>query len=164
MATIRLDNLKKNVSYEGIPVKLPKNNVVYSDLHLDLVLEKNIGKGDNPVNTNDLRIDKDLDAIKNSIRNIFSTKKGQKILSPEFGASLEQYLFERVDIFFGNLIGEEILRNLSLYEPRVEVIRIDVLPIPDQNEYKIKVLYRYKNLQKEYEIIFNIINNGQINI
>ena len=42
-------------------------------------------------NTQDLKIDYDEKAIYNSIRNIFNTKKGQKILNPTFGLDLEQY-------------------------------------------------------------------------
>ena len=60
----------------------------------------------------------------------------------------EQHLFERVDEFYAKLIGEEILRNITEYEPRIEVLKVIVLPIPDENEYKISILYSILKIKK----------------
>jgi len=58
MASITIDNLKK--TYTG------STSVTYTDLHLDVV--------GYPINTpRDILVDTDLDAIKNSISNLFNT-------------------------------------------------------------------------------------------
>lgn len=166
MATIRLNNLTKprNVkSSKATPtVEIFVDKPTYTDLHLDLTLEQNIGYGDNPKNAGDIKVDNDIEAIKNSIRNIFNTRKGQKILSPEFGASLDQFLFERVDSFVGNIIGETILDNLQKFEPRIEVIKINVYPFPDQNQYNLQVFYKFLQINKNHVVNLSVMNDGQI--
>jgi phage baseplate assembly protein W len=96
-----------------------------------------------------LEQDEDVNAIRNSIKNIFTTKKGQKIYDPLFGSSLDQHLFEKVDDFYAKLIGKQILNNIETYEPRIEILKIFVLPIPDQNEYNITIYYTFLKLKKE---------------
>ena len=113
----------------------------YADLHLDLELnsytsDKAVGTSKN---AQDLKLSYDENAIYNSIKNIFNTKKGQKILTPTFGLDLEQYLFENISKENGELIGTTIFEELSLYEPRIIVNNVDIIARPDQNEYKISI-------------------------
>ena len=73
----------------------------YADLRLDLDLNSHIpstpvGIGKNAI---DFRLSYDENAIFNSIKNIFNTKKGQKILNPTFGLDLEEFLFDKI-LFF----------------------------------------------------------------
>jgi len=113
----------------------------YADLHLDIDLSAKTP--DKPTgsskNKQDLKIDYDEQAIYNSIRNIFNTKKGQKILDPTFGLDLEQYLFESVSKETGQTIGQTIFEELSLYEPRIVVNDVAVVARPNNNEYKITI-------------------------
>jgi len=153
MATIRLDNLTKPRQIgldrkEYDKLLFPEEKPVYTDLHLDLKL-KTIVNNDVLVQAGDMEVDENINAIRNSIKNIFTTKKGQKIYDPEFGASLDQHLFERVDEFYARLIGEEILRNVGEYEPRIEILKVSVLPIPDDNEYKISIYYTLLKIKKQ---------------
>jgi phage baseplate assembly protein W len=157
MAVIDLNNLIRPKQTYNPNTQL--SNVVtdksftYSDLHLDLVTAQNIGDGLNPVDSNDILIDLDLNAIKNSLRNIFTTKKGQKILNPEFGSALEQYLFTPITETNARVIGNEILNSISNYEPRVKIMQVEVVPRKDENLYKISIYYQLLELNKQ-----NVIN------
>lgn len=134
MATIDLNNLirpkKVNSTSTIVTEQVETNAPVYVDLHLDFALNKSIGLGENPVNSLDIKTDYDIEAIKNSIKNIFTTKKGQKLLDPNFGCSLDQFLFEKVSELGGKAIGDEIFNAISQYEPRVDVIKIYVKTQP----------------------------------
>jgi phage baseplate assembly protein W len=125
----------------------------YVDLHLDLQASENIGLGLNAVETGDILVDSDIEAIKNSLRNIFTTKKGQKILNPDFGVSLDQYLFNPISIAHGRAMAGEILRGITKYEPRVNVSNINVLPDFDLNLYRIQIYYTLLDINKQ-----NVIN------
>ena len=116
-------------------------NYSYADLHLDLRLDsylsdKTVGASKN---NQDLKISYDEEAIYNSIKNIFNTKKGEKILTPTFGLDLEQYLFENISKENGELIGNTIYEELALYEPRIVCNSVDIIARPEQNEYKITI-------------------------
>lgn len=168
MATIDLNNLVRpkqvNNSYTSPSKKVEVVKTVYTDLHLDLKLAQTIGLGKTPSDANDILVDNDIEAIRNSIRNIFTTRKGQKLLTPEFGSSLEQYLFEPITEIYARAIGDDILTAIERYEPRIEVLKVYVLPNPDENQYNISVAYKFLEFKKDN--ILNIIAQlgGQISI
>lgn len=166
MATIDLNNLVRprqinstqTKTSDKVEVLLP----VYTDLHLDLKLNKSIGLGNDAVDSNDIVIDFDIEAIRNSIRNIFTTRKGQKILSPSFGSSLEQYLFEPISELYGRAIGEEILGAIQSFEPRIEITKVKVDPFPDENTYKISVAYTFLEIKKNGTLLIFAKQGGEI--
>jgi len=159
MAVIDLNNLVRPKQQYKTSVQVDEivNNPtpVYTDLHLDLKAALNIGIGDNPTNTSDILVDNDVEAIKNSLRNIFTTKKGQKILNPDFGVSLEQYLFSPLTNANAKAIGTDIMNGVSKYEPRIKINNIIVNPLYDENQYYIAIYYSL--LQLNAQNIINII-------
>jgi phage baseplate assembly protein W len=158
MATVRLDNLSKprfkNLP-EGDLKKEYTNLPIFTDLKLDLEMAKSIGNGLNVVYSNDIVVSTNREAIKNSIYNIFSTKKGEMILNPTFGSSLDMFLFEKVTPIMGKKIGDTIYSTIKQYEPRIVLNRVDVYPRPDENLYRINIVYRYLELTELLEMQVN---------
>ena len=60
-----------------------------------------------------------VNAIKNSIHNIFSWTPGERILNPEFGSNLRKLLYEGITDFNQEQIIAEIRHSVSQWEPRV---------------------------------------------
>jgi phage baseplate assembly protein W len=87
----------------------------------------------------DIVADYDLGAIRNSLKNLFLTIPGQKILNPLFGLNLMQYLFEPCDADMANVIGNEIVRGIATFEPRVSLQKVTVIALPDQHQYDITI-------------------------
>jgi len=178
MATIDLNNLflpkKVNSNQTVVSNQVQGKAPVYVDLHLDLDIEKNIGLGNNPKNSSDILVDTDINAVKNSIRNIFTTRKGQKLLDPNFGASLEQYLFEPVSQSRAQIIGNDINYAIINYEPRIEVIKVYVQTNPsslnfnfttDQQlgaGYGIILVYQFKDIPQQNILKIMAQIGGQI--
>lgn len=88
-------------------------------------------------NVTDIEQSVDYEAISNSITNIFNTTPGQKILNPEFGLSLRQYLFEPLSHDIAENIAETILLGVTEFEPRVRVLHVHVIIDYDAHEYEI---------------------------
>ena len=113
----------------------------YKDLHLDFekdgVFSMFLNK---KTEGNDLNVDYDESAIKNSLRNLFNTKPGQRFLFPLYGLDLYQYLFEAVSEFNGQLIGEKIVTSIENFEPRVRLRECNVVAIPEENQYDITII------------------------
>jgi phage baseplate assembly protein W len=166
MATVRLDNLIKprikNFKDSNLKNEYTQKPALYTDLSLDMTVSKSIGSGLNVVDSNDILVSNDDDAIRNSLYNIFTTKKGQKILNPEFGASLDQYLFDKVNNFVGQSLGQNIFDTIKRYEPRINIISVDVYPFPDLNQYNVKIYYRKVN--GEGMINLKLDRNGLLNV
>lgn len=163
MATIHLDNLinprQTNMSNTVLSKEPIKSSSTYTDLHLDLSIENNVGNGLNSQPSSDLLVDNDVQAVKNSLYNIFSTLPGQKLLSPSFGGSLSQYLFEPVDNIKAKIIGNNILKAVSTFEPRINVVNIQVTPVPDQLLYSIVMIYQLVGLSFTHNARIVITNN-----
>ena len=122
------------------PPKKTDKRIRYKDLHLDLEVEQSGGKQfyskASPV---DMKVSVDEAAIINSIRNIFTTTPGERILEPTFGLNLAQWLFQPLDEFTAQEIGETIVRGIRQYEPRVEVKNLNIDVIEEQNQYTIQL-------------------------
>ena len=95
----------------------------------------------NPL-SGDLIALKNENAIARAVRNIVLTTPGEKLFDPDFGSSVSEILFENVDDITAVSIQEEIRSCLNNYEPRVDLINVDVDPNFDENQFDVKITYR----------------------
>ena len=94
----------------------------------------------------------------NSLRNIFTTTPGQKVLNPGFGINLSRWLFEPCTEFTAREIAEVMLSGIERNEPRVSVKTIQVVANKEANEYIIKLVITIPSLSiidKTYDAILN---------
>ena len=95
----------------------------------------------NPL-SGDLITLKNENAIARAVRNIVLTSPGEKLFNPEFGSSISEILFENVDEITAVSIEDEIRSSLKNYEPRVELINVNVDPNFDNNQFDVIISYR----------------------
>ena len=95
----------------------------------------------NPL-SGDLITLKNENAIARAVRNIVLTTPGEKFFDPDFGSSISEILFENVDEISAVSIQDEIRSCLNNYEPRVDLINVDVDPNFDENQFDVKITYR----------------------
>ena len=95
----------------------------------------------NPL-SGDLIALKNENAIARAVRNIVLTTPGEKLFDPDFGSSVGEILFENVDDITAVSIQDEIRSCLNNYEPRVDLINVDVDPNFDENQFDVKITYR----------------------
>ena len=95
----------------------------------------------NPL-SGDLIALKNENAIARAVRNIVSTTPGEKFFDPDFGSSVSEILFENVDDITAISIQDEIKNCLANYEPRVELIDVNVDPNFDENQFDVIISYR----------------------
>lgn len=119
-------------------------NFVYSDLHLDFKRDETYSQEiEGTLQKNDTKMDYDESAVRNSIKNLFNTKPGQRFLFPNYGLDLHQFLFEPVSFDIGQLIGERIARAIELFEPRVKLRACNVVCLPEDNQYDITLVVEF---------------------
>ena len=91
--------------------------------------------------TNDLPVLKNEAAIRRSVRNIVQTIPTEKFFNPLFGSDVRGSLFEFVDFGTASVISDQIQISVENFEPRVDDLRVEVLPIPDQNQFEVTVIF-----------------------
>ena len=151
---LKLDILKDNKNKDSY------RKYSYADVRLDLKLNSylpNTPVG-SAINSQDIELSYDEEAISNSIKNIFNTKKGQKILTPNFGLDLEQFLFENISKENGAMIGTKISEELPFFEPRIAIDKITVRARPARQEYRITLSIIIPSLNNKKTVITGAIN------
>lgn len=95
----------------------------------------------NPLNY-DLIALKNETAIARSVRNLVLTTPGERFFNQRLGSDINQSLFENVDAITATQIKEQIESTLSVYEPRIDLISVNVSPNYDNNEFNVTINYR----------------------
>lgn len=79
-----------------------------------------------------LRFAEDNPSIRQVIWNILATRPGERLMRPEFGAGLFNYIHQPNNETTRNLIKDAVMRSVTRWEPRVELTSVQVLPDPMQ--------------------------------
>jgi len=112
------------------------NTRTYKDIDLDFLA--------NPI-TKDVLKKTNEEAIAASISNLLQTSNYERLFNPDLGCNLKKYLFEPVDDITTNNIREEITRTIVNFEPRVDLLDVQVEPFPDENMYNVSIKFFIKN-------------------
>ena len=91
--------------------------------------------------TKDLPVLKNAAAITRSIRNLVQTIPNERFFQPLLGSDVRSSLFDFVDFGTATVIQEQILTTIDNYEPRVNNVKVEVDPQPDNNTFEVTVLY-----------------------
>ena len=98
------------------------------------------------ISSNNLvKFDVDSEAIKNSLRNILNTRKGEFPGDPTFGCSLNEYVFSLNDDLTKVLIENEVSYAIKVWEKRVTLEGIRINLIPEYNKIVVNVAYSIKS-------------------
>ena len=92
--------------------------------------------------TKDTGVVKNENAIKQSLRSLVLTRKGEKLFQPEVGCEVFILLFEPLDPMTGDAIRDEIINTLNQYEPRISLIDVDVKAVDVYNKFDVTIDYR----------------------
>jgi len=86
-----------------------------------------------------------IQAVKNNIKLLLSTDKGERLMQPQLGMGLKKYLFEQVNDETKIAIENDIIDTFEQYLPFVEVKDLKVQMLPDsvgsRNTMKVTVLF-----------------------
>jgi len=102
----------------------------YSDLDLDFIAHPT---------TKDVVVKTGATAIKRSMRNLILTNFYEKPFRPGIGSSAVKLLFDNMTPLVANFLENVIYEVIRNYEPRVEVLRVVVVPDYDNNGYTARL-------------------------
>lgn len=94
----------------------------------------------NPLNYDLIDI-KNETAISRSVQNLVFTIPGEKFFNQNLGSRISNSLFDNIDDVSASIIQDEIKNTIENYEPRVDLISVDVSPNYDNNEFNVTIRY-----------------------
>lgn len=108
--------------------------------------------------TGDLLLATDIEAVKNSIKNIILTPKGTRPFFPEFGTRVNNLLFELASPITASQIKDEIMDGVEKFEKRVSTFQVRVDDDHERNAYRITTTFQM-SYGTDVEFIFLLIRN-----
>ena len=113
--------------------------VVYSDFFTDL--------DKHPIRNTVLR-KTNVDAVKQSLRNLMLTDKGERLFQPNLGGNIRAMLFENITAQTFLTMQEHIKDVIAAHEPRADVIDVYIAQTSQEHEVQITIVFRVVNVQE----------------
>tara|TARA_B100001113_G_C21095650_1_gene616450 strand:- start:938 stop:1357 length:420 start_codon:yes stop_codon:yes gene_type:complete len=92
--------------------------------------------------TKDSGVVKNENAIKQAIRCLVLTQKGERLFQPDIGCAVFELLFEPLDLMTADAVRDEIINTLNQYEPRISLIDVTVNVSEVYSRFDVTVEYR----------------------
>lgn len=89
-----------------------------------------------------------FEAAKANLRNLLLTKRGERVMQPEFGTGLHSLLFEPMDSQFEDRLIDTISESVNFWLPYIDIEEIEVEMtdlMKDQNRANLHVTFRVAN-------------------
>ena len=76
--------------------------------------------------TGRIKMVEDNDCVRQNIRLIVQTDRGERKMRPNFGAGLNRFMFQNVDLVLVNRMSEAIARSIQLWEEHIRAVHVGV--------------------------------------
>jgi phage baseplate assembly protein W len=115
---------------------MARNTRTFSDLDLNFTKH--------PV-TKDIVRKYDEEAIKAAVKNLVLTQNYERPFHSEIGSQLRGLLFEPASPMLGTLIQRAIRDTIIAFEPRVNLLEVNIQLLPDSNEIQATIVFMIIN-------------------
>ncbi len=136
MATTRV--LSSQDGTQNTSTLITSRTRVYRDIDLSFTAKPN----------GEIYVKKDAAAVTQALKNLLQTNYYEKPFQPFFGGNIRSMLFELVDDESEEELAEQIMRAINTYEPRAQVLGLDVTINPDQNSLSVTIEYQVVNTEE----------------
>ncbi len=116
-----------------------RNTRIFSDLDLNF--------SPHPV-TGDVTRKLDENSIKQSIKNLIMTKHFERPFHSELGSQVMSLLFEPMTPLTTLMVRRSIIDLISNFEPRVELINVDVIASEENNGLYCEIIFKIVNTER----------------
>ena len=83
----------------------------------------------------------DLDAVKQSLKNLLLTNTYDRPFQPNIGSNIRNLLFENASILVELELEDKIKKTIAQYEPRIRNPIINVTDESDKNAYRVSISF-----------------------
>ena len=100
-----------------------------------------------------------FEQAKSNLKNLLLTKKGERVMQPNFGTGLQSLLFEQMTDEFETKLEETITKNVNYWLPYITIRQIDIEmtdEMKDRNMANMNIQFTVGNQIDLQEITFTI--------
>ena len=92
--------------------------------------------------------------IEQAIRIIVSTQPGERRMRPTFGCRIHELVFAPLNATTFGYMRRYVEEALAFWEPRVEVINVDVVPTPEHGWVDIEIGYQIRATKDDRTLVY----------
>ena len=93
--------------------------------------------------------------IRQAVRIIIETGRGERVMRPDFGAGLDAFVFEPIQTATMALIRRRVEESLITWEPRIRVESVEVTaPAAALGRLDIAIAYRVRSTNTFYNLVY----------
>lgn len=93
--------------------------------------------------------------IREAIRIILGTAKGERVMRPEFGCGIHEYVFTSMNAVNLSLIETSVRDALTLWEPRIELVNVNTdAEKADEGKLFINIDYRVRATNIQFNLVY----------
>lgn len=93
--------------------------------------------------------------VRQAIQIILGTNPGERIMRPDFGAGLNDFVFEPISTTTISLVRTRVYEALVDWEPRIDVERVRVSYDPaQQGRLQIEIQYRIRATNTQFNLVY----------
>jgi len=117
-----------------------RSSRLYKDISLSF--ERNLA-------TQDIIQKTDIEAVKQSVRNLILTNHYERPFHPEIGSSVRNILFEPINPITASVLTRLIGEVIANFEPRARLVGVDARPNFYDNAYEVTISFYVINIPGE---------------
>jgi len=119
-----------------------------------------------PVGTDhrgDIELSSAEDNIRQSVRIIIGTAKGERVMRPDFGCEVHDYVFAAADPATLSMIEDAVEDALVQWEPRIDVERVEAAPDEENpNRVLVEIDYWVRETNSSANLVYPFyLNEGE---
>ncbi len=98
--------------------------------------------------------------IRQAIYLIIMTRKGERVMRPDFGCAIHEYAFDSMDYETMSRIEETVQEALILWEPRIRDVEVNAYRA-ETGKLNIEISYVVRSTNNPYNLVYPFyINEG----
>jgi phage baseplate assembly protein W len=105
----------------------------------------------NPLTGNIARVT-DAQSIKQALKSLLLTDQGERLYNVNLGSKIKSSLFDPLDEITASVLNSSIRQAISNYEPRVEVVQLQVFPSQEMNAFKVNLFFSIINIPEVQQL------------
>ena len=108
----------------------------------------------------------DEEDIRQSLHILLSTSLGERVMQPDYGCNLNDYVFEGLNSTTIGYIKERVANSILYYEPRIVVERIEVTSEGSvdnlEGRFLIELTYSIPGTNSRFNYVYDFYKNEAV--
>jgi phage baseplate assembly protein W len=104
-----------------------------------------------------------LEDIDESLHILLSTSLGERVMQPDYGCNLNDYMFDSLNTTLIGIIKERVQHAILFYEPRIIAEKIDVTPDGSfdliEGRFTISIEYSIPGTNSRFNYVYDFYLN-----